>query len=916
MLTCKYCGVEIKKNRTCRHCEKLKHTHPEAFGWVLSVDLETVTIDRFLGRRVTPNEIYQTIKIDEQPEQIASIISFGCAGLFNIVSGEKLYFDENFILHESYPDSFAIHVSEDLDNILFYTYRFLRDRYHKYGTSDVNFPIALAWHNGNSYDLSFFKNTEFYSYIKWENCCGSNAHDLKILSLDVVNGLKIKVIDTLKLFSKPLAKLGDEIGLNKLDGSSTYEAAPIPPEKPTVEQLTYCFRDIDVVGTALIKYAKIDGWTKIHDIPYTATGRVRNAVHNNDTINIKANDAQRIFHMKYGNKVVDYTRKGTSKGNIKIASFSKKDYKNFYTNNSTEAINNVMMCYEGGICYYNFNELGKVWDNVESWDFSSHYPSCMLMGDYPIWAWKFYSNNITEPDTKNCRYPFENPVKDWVYKHFYELSRKAQNFELLTDTDGLFCCAEVYITGLKAKSWNGQMFPYIKENSKNATSLVNEFYGGNIVSGIYSGYLTDLGFATLTMAYDYDTLRIDSVAICDKSNFKQLKGFKNNLAVLNNIDPIFTTSIAEFAKNKTYYKNLEKESKHKNGADHPDTVNYKMLKQIAKACLNGLYGNTAQNKLNYPIISLVDDEPAVINKGVWLKENWKEYDKFKIGFKNLINYAKTIDGWKELKSNTCELNQRWIAEYVTGWARYYLVYFATFITSNSLGTILYCDTDSIKVHWNNELCKNEFLKQKELFRQTYESKVKTNPLICGLGLWDNVKDLGNFDFEYTYDEFVTFGNKRYFSRIGNNTEVTFAGFSRKDIGESGNVVQYDVNACGGTLKAFVKQSGVNYHIDCNAEDNRKLDKCRHNEGIDYVLNNGQVTSIGLTLCPNKFSTTDITVFLDDTRVSDMMKSNKTYTLGTLAKAAGIYPNDNIFKIDREGRTELLDGNCTTFVDFG
>lgn len=900
---CKYCGTTIKKGRTCQTCQNIKRRHPEFFGWVLSADLETVTIDKWTRRRLTPEEIYKAIKVEEHPEDIISIISFGCAGLFNIVTGEKLYFDCNGNLCKDYPDTFILQRSNDIDRCLYATRDYLRElrrRYTNKPCEDVYF--ILAWHNGNSYDLSFFHDTELYNNINWEGCCGENIHDLKILKVNSFDGIKLKVVDTLKLFCKPLAELGKEIGLDKLDGTSTYECAPVPPALPTSEQLTYCFRDIDVVGQALIKYAELDGWQEITDIPYTSTGRVRNAVHDLNTINIGANKCQTIYHMKYGNKIVDYSKSRQKAEDHKIADFSRMDYTNFYTNNSVEAINNVMMSFDGGICYYNFDQLAKVWQAVESWDFSSHYPSCMLMGDFPIWAWKFYSVDIEEPKD-NC-YPFDSGIRKKVYDHFYKLSEKAKSYNLITDTNGFFCCAEVVIKGLKAKEWDGQMFPYLKENSKNAMTIVTEYYGGNIVSGTYSGYLTDLGFATLTMAYDYDELIITTVATCDKGNFKQLKGFKDNLAVISNIDPIFITAIATFARDKTKYKKLEEKSKHEKGVLHPDTLYYRLLKMVAKARLNGLYGNTAQNKLNYSKIENYD-EPCIIKKERWLQNNWTEYDNAAIDFKNLIRYAQSKEGVKEIKSKKCELNQRWISEYVTGYARYFLVYFATYVISNNLGTILYCDTDSIKVHWNSESKKAKFVERCNEFRMTFEENCKNNPLT--LQLWDSVKELGNLDYEHTYDEFVTFGNKRYITRIGEDIDCTFAGFSRKNInidglakGERGkNVVQFDVESCNGSISEFIERSGVTYHLECNAEDNRKLDKCRHNEGC--VIDVCGETSGGVVLSPNKFTTTDIDVCFEDERVHELMKDKGTYVFGTLAKSAGIYPLENSYTIEKEGK---------------
>lgn len=210
---------------------------------------------------------------------------------------------------------------------------------------------------------------------------------------------------------------------------------------------------------------------------------------------------------------------------------------------------------------------------------------------------------------------------------------------------------------------------------------------------------------------------------------------------------------------------------------------------------------------------------------------------------------------------------------------------------------MYCDTDSIKVHWNNAIAKEKFLNKCDLFRLTFEENCKNNPLT--LQVWDNIKDLGNFDYEHTYNEFVTFGNKRYLTRINDEIGCTFAGFSRKDIGEGMNVVQYDVAACDNSITEFVNESGIKYHINCNAEDNRKLDKCRQNEGVQ--LDFGGITTAGVALCPNMFSTTDIDICFEDERVHYLMLEEGSYTFGTMAKIKGTYPTGNTFRIDREGK---------------
>lgn len=94
--------------------------------------------------------------------------------------------------------------------------------------------------------------------------------------------------------------------------------------------------------------------------------------------------------------------------------------------------------------------------------------------------------------------------------------------------------------------------------------------------------------------------------------------------------------------------------------------------------------------------------------------------------------------------------------YITAYARRSLIYG---IIDNCEANFVYCDTDSIKF-----LGKNEFIdRTPELIEYQY------NPYIFGLG---------KFEYEGTYDIFITYGAKKYYYEQGDHHEHVVAGLPK------------------------------------------------------------------------------------------------------------------------------------------
>lgn len=171
----------------------------------------------------------------------------------------------------------------------------------------------------------------------------------------------IKIMECLGVWGTSLEKCAkDYTTRKKLKGDLDYNTFRTPTTKLTQKELLYCIHDVLICGELVIK--AFDTYTK-HGlkIPFTQTGIIRNELKNSFT---------RI------------------EKKITIDSLAS-----YYENQKRYNIHRQFL-YSGGWCHSNVTYVGKVIDNVISYDIESSYPSQM--------AKNFPAGQIIQSDFINC----------------------------------------------------------------------------------------------------------------------------------------------------------------------------------------------------------------------------------------------------------------------------------------------------------------------------------------------------------------------------------------------------------------------------------------------------------------------------------------------------------------------------------
>lgn len=241
---------------------------------------------------------------------------------------------------------------------------------------------------------------------------------------------------------------------------------------------------------------------------------------------------------------------------------------------------------------------------------------------------------------------------------------------------------------------------------------------GRIVSGDYiTTYITSVDFIVNRLFYDFESVQIHEFYYC---NYEYLPR------------PLISVIIDAY-KRKTLLKNA---------TDENDVKLYKLSKEF----INSLYGMTVTNPI---------DDTIVYNNGEWTTERGD--------VQSLLN--------RHRASNKYCLPYA-VGVFVTAWARYELL-----TTVAKIGVdAIYCDTDSIKIrnypkhkHIIDEYNRNNAHELKQAMKHHGFKFSDVSP---------NGKTIGVFEFEFTADEFLTLGAKRYCYTHDGKFNYTVAGLPK------------------------------------------------------------------------------------------------------------------------------------------
>lgn len=180
----------------------------------------------------------------------------------------------------------------------------------------------------------------------------------------VVKGLNIEFRCTLSLTHLSLEKWGENVGVSKKVGDLDYKIFRTPYTELTDTEMDYCEYDLRVMIKGL-RDTYLERWEHLWNIPLTQTGEVRRDVKQKSSIK------ERID--------ITYMLPGT-----------------------VEEYNVLQYVFCGGDTHANYTKAGKVWNDVESEDFTSSYPTVMVSEKFPISHFKKVNDDYDGIDEDYC----------------------------------------------------------------------------------------------------------------------------------------------------------------------------------------------------------------------------------------------------------------------------------------------------------------------------------------------------------------------------------------------------------------------------------------------------------------------------------------------------------------------------------
>lgn len=212
--------------------------------------------------------------------------------------------------------------------------------------------ILMCYIHNMSFEFQFMMK-----YFKWVNVFAVDERK----PIKALCSLGIEFRDSYILSGMNLAKTGENLTSHKVRkqvGSLDYSKIRTQDTVLSDEELLYCEDDVRVV-TAYIN-EQIAMYGDIAKIPLTNTGRVRRLVGNN------------CYY--------------TAKSHKKSSSGKYNRYRDLMGKLVLTGDEYVMLkrAFQGGYTHANANHVGKVLNNVGSFDFTSSYPSVMLQELYPM----------------------------------------------------------------------------------------------------------------------------------------------------------------------------------------------------------------------------------------------------------------------------------------------------------------------------------------------------------------------------------------------------------------------------------------------------------------------------------------------------------------------------------------------------
>ena len=468
----------------------------------------------------------------------------------------------------------------------------------------------------------------------------------------------------------------------KLSGQKfNYDIVRFPDTPLSDYELEYCVRDVRSLVEAMRKRIEMSGDT-LCTVPLTSTGYVRR-------------DCTRALQSVYVF--------------VKEMLPDEEQYKL------------LRQAFRGGNTHANRNYVGKILDNVISYDIASSYPTQQLTEKFPMKPFKWIDGKRCDL-THACNFIGMGYAVVGVYQF--------KNLRLKNKREPI-----PYVALAKCRTVLHESESDMEERYK--TKVDN----GRILEAYYCEMtLTEIDLEIVLQQYTYDEIGVSKLMVAQKDY----------------LPSEYREVIKKYFRDKTALKGDE-------------TEEGKYRYQKSKESLNGIYGMSAQNPITEDVYFIANsDDPEDIKR----KDNGSEYvqssyadlpeDRRKeleqAGFLFLTKQE------IEKKLQSAKFPYQW-GVYTTAYARAQLQR-AVKLAGDK---IVYCDTDSIKCvgHVHIETLNQEQLKKaKEAGAFAKDKNGKTHYI-------------GVFENDGFYEKFITQGAKRYAYISDGHMGVTVAGVTKQ-----------------------------------------------------------------------------------------------------------------------------------------
>lgn len=352
---------------------------------------------------------------------------------------------------------------------------------------DENRRIAIYVHN-LAYEFQFIKDM-----FEWKSIFAREKRSpMKALT---TSGFEFRC--SYMLSGSSLANTAKDLTkykVEKMVGDLDYSLIRTPLTPLTDKELGYCINDVLVV-MALIQES-IETYGDITKIPMTNTGKVRLYCRNKCLKNV--NYQQFIKTLKIGGK---------------------------------EEYNILKRAFQGGFTHANWLNVGYVHENVQSFDFTSSYPSVMVAEKFPMSSGVKCNPTIEEIEYGRHCYIFNIKLYDvepkFIYEHYLGYS-KCYNVKDVELDNGRIIRAKELITTITEIDWE-----IIKECYTFSKVEIGLAYRYN------KGYLpTEFVSCILDFYVDKTTLK-DVVG--EEARYQLKKGMLNSGYGMTVTDPVVDT---------------------------------------------------------------------------------------------------------------------------------------------------------------------------------------------------------------------------------------------------------------------------------------------------------------------------------------------------------------------------------------